>query len=462
MNIFLHHRDLRYQDNTTMIKQQKAEGNITPIFIFEPLQIDPKKNDYFSNNSVQFMIESLRDLNEQIKEKGGELYYFHGDTLKVIKKIHQEVGINSIGFNYDYTPFAKKRDESIKAYCKKNNIKVYCEEDFLLYNIIDKQYLVFTPFKKYCMTNLKVREVDKFRSFDFKKSNKLKEIKYNIPEKELNNYYVDNPTINVHGGRKEGLKILSKADNFKTYQKDRDTLTYKTTFLAAHNHFMTVSIRETYHAFQKNSGIISELHWREFYTNIIHNHPKVLDGQIRGKNKSFREKYDNIKWSYNKTLFDKFCKGETGFPIIDAGIRQLLKHGYVHNRVRMVHGNFLTKDLHLDWRMGEQFYAQNLVDYDPVQNNQGWQWCSGSGTDSQPYFRIFNPWTQTKDYDPDLEYVRKFIPELKDVPNKDILNWWKPDVHEKWLKEGVKYFKPIVEHDVERKETLKIYKAGLN
>ena len=160
--------------------------------------------------------------------------------------------------------------------------------------------------------------------------------------------------------------------------------------------------------------------------------------------------------------FEKFCKGETGFPIIDAGIRQLLTHGFVHNRVRMVHGNFLTKDLHLDWRMGEQFYAKNLVDYDPIQNNQGWQWCAGSGTDSQPYFRIFNPWTQTKDYDPKLEYVRKYIPELKDVPDKDIFNWYKPEIHEKWLSTGVKYYKPIVNHDEERKETLKIYKDGLN
>jgi deoxyribodipyrimidine photo-lyase len=187
----------------------------------------------------------------------------------------------------------------------------------------------------------------------------------------------------------------------------------------------------------------------------------VLNGQINQENKSFKNKYDNIKWTMNYDLFDKFCKGETGFPIIDAGIRQLKLHGYVVNRVRMIHGNFVTKDLHIDWKLGEQFYAKHLVDYSAMQNNGGWQWCSGSGCDSQPYFRIFNPWTQTKKFDPKLEYIRTYIKELKDVPDKDIFNWFKSDIHEKWLKLGIKYYKPILNHDIERKKTLKIYEQTL-
>jgi deoxyribodipyrimidine photo-lyase len=470
MNIFIHHRDLRIVDNTTLIEQNKNEDNVTPIFIFTPEQINPKKNEYFSNASIQFMMESLHELSEDIKNKKGKLYFFCGDNLKVLKKIHKEIGINSIGYNIDYTPYAKKRDAEIREWCINKNIKLYEKEDYVLYNILEGQtlkkdgtpYQVFTPFKNFCLQNLKVTEVNKFNKFNFIKSSKFKDIKYTISEKEIDEFYVNNPDINVHGGRSNGLKILNNIDDFKNYQKDRDMLTYKTTFLGAHNHFTTVSIREVYYKFLdklgKTSGLINELHWRDFYINISHYFPHILNGQIGKKNKSFREKYDNIEWFNNNNNWLKFIKGETGFPIIDAGIRQLLKKNFVHNRVRMIHGNFVTKDLHIDWREGEKFYSNNLVDYDAMVNNNSWQWCAGSGTDAQPYFRIFNPWTQLKTYDPDLIYVKEFIPELKDVPNKDILNWWKPEIHEKWLNEGIKYFKPILDHTIESKNAIKMYK----
>ncbi len=473
MNIFIHHRDLRIIDNTTLIEQNKNEDFITPIFIFPPEQINPKKNEYFSNASVQFMIESLHELSEDIKKKQGKLYFFSGDNLKVLAQIHKKIGINSIGYNIDYTPYAKKRDNEIKKWCLEKNIKVYEKEDYVLYDILEGQtlkkdktpYQVFTPFKNYCLENLKVREVNKFNKFKFMKNSELEDIKYSMNEKDIDNFYVENENINVRGGRSNGIKILSNIHNFKDYQKKRDTLTYKTTFLGAHNHFTTVSIREVYFKMLdklgKNSGLISELHWRDFYINISHYFPHILNGQIGNKNKSFREKYDDVKWSNNQTKWEKFTNGETGFPIIDAGIKQLLQKNFVHNRVRMIHGNFVTKDLHIDWRDGEKFYAQNLVDYDAMVNNNSWQWCAGSGTDAQPYFRIFNPWTQLKTYDPELKYVREFIPELKDVPDKDILNWWKPEVHEKWLNEGVKYFKPMLDHSKEAKIAINTYKEAL-
>lgn len=473
MNLFLFHRDLRIIDNTTLINQLINEENITPIFIFPPEQIDKNKNEYFSHASVQFMIESLHELSNEINKRKGKLYFFNGDNLKVLKKIHKEIGINSIGFNIDYTPYAKKRDNEIKKWCNGENIKIYEKEDYVLYDILDGQtlkkdktpYQVFTPFKNFCLDNLKVREVNKFNKFKFIKNTKLENIKYNINEKEINKFYQENPNINVHGGRSNGLKILNNIDNFKDYQKKRDTLIYKTTFLGAHNHFTTVSIREVYYAILnklgKNSGLINELHWRDFYINISHYFQHILNGQIGKKNKSFKHKYDDIKWVYNKNKWEKFTKGETGFPIIDAGIKQLLKKNFVHNRVRMIHGNFVTKDLHMDWRDGEKFYATNLVDYDPMVNNNSWQWCAGSGTDAQPYFRIFNPWTQLKTYDPDLKYVKEFIPELNQVPAKDILNWWKPEVHEKWLKKGIKYFKPMLDHSEQAKLAIDMYKKAL-
>lgn len=469
LNLFIHHRDLRIIDNTTLIEQLENENSVIPIFIFTPEQINPNKNKYFSNASVQFMIESLHELSKDIKDRNGKLYFFKGDNLKVLKKIHKDIGINSIGYNIDYTPYSKKRDEEIKNWCLTKNIKVYEKEDYVLYDILNGQtlkkdktpYQVFTPFKNFCLKNLKVDEINKFNKFNFIKNSKLKNIKYNIKEKIINDFYIDNPDINVHGGRSNGLKIINNIDKFKDYQKNRDQLTYNTTFLAAHNHFTTISIREVYHKLDKNSGLINELHWRDFYINISHYFPHILGGQIGKKNKAFREKYDNIKWSINNDKWEKFIKGETGFPIIDAGIKQLLKKNFVHNRVRMLHGNFVTKDLHMDWRQGEKFYSNNLVDIDAMVNNNSWQWCAGSGTDAQPYFRIFNPWTQLKTYDSELKYIREYLPELKNVPDKDIINWNKPEIHEKWLNNGIKYFKPMLDHSIESKKAINIYKNAL-
>ena len=475
MNLFIFRRDLRIQDNTTLIKMfQELKEKIIVAFIFTPEQINQKKNNYFSHNSVQFMIESLHDLADEIKEYGGELYLFHDDNLDVIKKIHSQVKLENIGFNMDYTPYAKKRDKEIEDWAKDKDIKIFKEEDYILHPLLDgstmnqtskQAYKVFTPFRNYLLKNFKVREPNRFKSFDFKKEDKLKKISSYMAEKEIDKFYDENKDINVHGGRKNGLKILANIKKFDDYSKERDTLTYKTTFLGAHNHFSTVSIREVYHKIKdtlgKSSGIINELYWRDFYANITYFFPQVLKGQISGENKSFKEEYDDIKWSYNKKDFEKWTKGETGYPIIDAAMKQLNTTGFQHNRCRMITSSFLIKDLHLDWRMGEQYFAQKLVDYDPMNNSGGWLWSSGGGTDAQPWMRIFNPWTQAEKFDPDCDYIKKWLPELERIPSDDLLNWFKPEIHEKWLKEGIKYFKPMVNHDDERIETLKRYKKAL-
>jgi len=474
MHIFIFHRDLRIVDNTSLINQIKEMGEVVPIFIFTPEQINPSKNDYFSNNSVQFMIESLHELSDEIKKKNGKIYFFKGDTIKVIKALNKKEELKSISYNLDYTPYARKRDNEIKKWCEKNNVSCFEKEDYVLYDILNGQtkkkdgtpYLVYTPFRNYCMSNLKVREVDGFKSFKFNKVKELEKIKYYIDEKEIDDFYEDNPNINVHGGRSNGLKILAKLDNFKSYQKDRDTLSYKTTFLGAHNHFSTVSIREVYYKMSdklgKHSGLINEIHWRDFYINITYEFPHILKGQVSGINQSYKKEYDNIKWSHNAKWFNAWCEGTTGFPVIDAAMRQIKTIGFMHNRARMFTSSFLTKDMHIDWRDGEKYFASLLVDYDPISNNGGWQWSTGSGTDAQPYFRIFNPWSQQEKFDPDCEYIKKWLPELKDIPNKDLHKWFKPEIHKKWLDQGIKYFKPILDHDIERKETLRLYKAGLN
>ena len=193
--------------------------------------------------------------------------------------------------------------------------------------------------------------------------------------------------------------------------------------------------------------------------NIVYYFPQTLEGQIKkGGNKSFRREYDSITWSKSSSLFQKWKDGKTGFPIVDASMRQMNQSGYMHNRGRMVVSNFLVKDLHLDWKLGEQYFAQTLEDYDPINNNSGWQWSTGNGTDAQPYFRIFNPWTQQKDYDFECKYIKEWIPELESVPPKDIHLWFKEDIQKKY---SISYPPPIVNHDEERKKTLEIYKNGL-
>ena len=481
MNIFLFHRDLRIQDNTALIYQlQELKEEIIPIFIFSPEQINQENNKYFSHNCVQFMIESLHELSESIKAKKGKLYFFKGDTIEVLKSLHKKNTINSIAYNIDYTPYALKRDTSIKEWCETEEITCLEKEDYLLYDILEGQtkkadntpYLVFTPFRNHCYSNLEVRKVLKFNKYKFKKEKSLEKNKYYIDgdgdgdsDSELNNFYIDNPQINVHGGRKNGLNILKTIKKFKDYNNERDSLTYKTTFLGGYLKFGTISIREAYYTIGKilgfKCGLINELHWRDFYANITYEFPRVLQGQVKGTNKSFKEKYDNIKWSYDKKIFDKWCKGETGYPIIDSAMRQLNITGYMHNRCRMIVASFLGKDLHIDWKWGEKYFAQQLIDYDPNSNSGGWQWANSNGTDAQPYFRIFNPWTQAKKFDPQCEYIKQWLPELKNIPNKDIHNWCKPEVHELWLKNKIKYFIPIVDHDEERKNTLEIYKKAL-
>ena len=502
MNIFIFNRGLRLYDNTTLIHQTKEMGAISPIFIFTPEQISNGsngsngENKYFSNNSVQFMIESLQELTKEIQSRGGKLYFFKGDNIDVLKSILRHNKIASIGMNFDYTPYARKRSDAISKFCKDNKIVFFEKEDYLLHPILNNEtmkkdgtpYLVFTPFKKYCIKELKIPPTDTFNKFIFAKN--IKSNKYSISSSDLGQFYKNNPNINVNGGRQNGLKILKNLKNFSTYQKSRDMLTYNTTFLSAHNHYMTLSIREEYWAIVsklgKHSGIISELYWREFYTNIVFRFPYVLQRQIKNiPNMEFRKKYAKIKLPpFNKKWFDAWCEGTTGFPIVDAAMRQMNLTGFMHNRCRMITMSFLIKFMHIDWRKGEQYFATKLVDYDAMMNNSGVQWTASCGTDAMPYFRFFNPWTQQKTYDPKCLYIKKYIKELKDVDPAIIHKWDTLFDNKKGLgqkeglkglekkeglkgdekKEGLKglapnYPPPILDHSKERLIALKLYKG---
>jgi deoxyribodipyrimidine photo-lyase len=450
--LFIFRRDLRIIDNNGLNYLSEHCKNIYAIFIFTPEQVG-KENKYKSDNSVQFMIESLENLSDEIKNKGGRLYTFYGDNEKIIHNCIKSFDINLVVFNLDITPYAIKRDNEIIKLCKKNNIHSHYGNDYYLHTPgtittgNGNPYQKFTPYY-ITASKIKVDPPSRAKHIPFKTSN------INIPNKisldeAMNKFTNINEDILVHGGRNEALKQLIKASKTQSnYTKTHNDLDKQTTQLSAYIKFGCISIREVYKTLKSKKDIIRQLYWRDFYANILHEFPHVLGH-------SMKPNYDKIKWNHNYNFFDKWCKGNTGFPIVDAGMRQLNTTGYMHNRARLVVASFLIKILLIDWRKGEKYFATKLTDYDPASNNLNWQWCASSAVDSQPYFRIFNPWLQTESYDHDCKYIKIWIPELKDVPNKDILKW--DTMYSEY--KNIHYPKPIVDYQEQKEKALKIYKS---
>lgn len=452
-SIFIFRRDLRLNDNRGLLKALKESKNVIPIFIFTPTQLT-EKNKYKSDNSVQFMMESLDDLDKSLKKKNSRLFYFYDEPHTCISKLIKKLKVNAVYFNNDYTLYSHKRDKKIVDTCSKNNVDVHVVEDSLLHPVgttrtdAGEIYSKFTPYfnkaKKLQVPKIKLNR----RTNYYNKSNKIvAEFKG-----DKSKFYEENKDVNVHGGRKLALKILKSIKNFKEYNKERDIPKIHTTHLSAYIKFGCVSIREVYYTFKKQLGVnnklIQQLYWRDFYHNISNYHPYIYT-----KNGSLKEKFNNIKWNNNTTFFKKWKEGKTGFPIVDAGMRQMNKTGFMHNRCRMIVASFLIKTLLIDWKKGEKYFAQTLVDYDPANNSGGWQWASGSGADSQPYFRVFNPWLQSAKFDKECEYIKKWIPELVNVPNKHIHNWFKHYGDYKGT-----YVKPIVDYKKQKEKAMAMYK----
>ena len=454
-SLYIFRRDIRLVDNIGFIECYKNSDKIIPIFIFTPDQID--NNPYFSSNAFQFLLESLKDLDNDLKTKyNSQMHYYYGDNIEILKEIYKEHKYDNIYFNMDYTPYARDRDTKIKKYCDENKINIIITEDYLLNNIgsflkdDNTAYQKYTPFKN----KVKTFDIPKPNNFKFNKD-KFKKIKFTFDLKKLDKYYQKNDNLIVSGNRENALKNMENLNKFANYGNDRNILNLSTTHLSAYIKFGNISIREVFHKllniFGINHGLIDQLIWREFYFYLSYYFPHVLHG------KSLKIKYDAIKWKNDQKIFKKWTEGETGFPIVDAGIRELNTTGYMHNRARLVTASILIKILNCDWRLGEKYFATKLVDYDPSVNNGNWQWVSSSGADSQPYFRIFSPWKQSFDYDKDCLYIKKWIPELSEVPNKDIHNWYK--TCEKY--KNINYPKPIVDYDIMKKEILEVYKKGL-
>jgi deoxyribodipyrimidine photo-lyase len=421
--LFWFRRDLRLQDNAGLYHALKENKEVVPIFIFDTSILNNLKDN--TDRRVEFIHHSLTLLQHQLVALGSSLLVFHGNPLDIFKTLKPK----AVYTNHDYEPYARKRDEDVKTILSKNQIEFKTFKDLVIFEKGEvtkedgKPYTIFTPYSrkwKSLLTpaNLKSYPTEKYFN-SFKKINE-----------------VPLPALKEIGFEKTGLPFperIIKQNIVEKYDQQRNFPAMEgTTRLSVHLRFGTISIRKLAQvAQQKNETWLNELIWRDFYQMILWHFPRVEH--------AFKPSYDHIQWVNNETDYKAWCEGKTGYPIVDAGMRELNATGFMHNRVRMIVASFLTKHLLIDWRWGEAYFADKLLDFDLAANNGGWQWAAGSGCDAAPYFRVFNPTLQTEKFDPKFEYIKKWVPEF-----------------------GTKeYPKPIVDHAYARERVLKVYKEAL-
>lgn len=454
--IFIFRRDLRLEDNNGL-KYALENYKVIPIFIYNTIQIN-KENIYRSESAINFMSECINELKIELKKYGKKLNILktNNNEINILENIIKKNKIEGIIENMDYTPYAKNRSNNIKLLCEKYNIKYILKEDYLLSKIgeLNKKngepYQIFTPFKN---NGLK-KKVNKSEYYKYLYKNF---ININIESIEIIKLKIEK-TVILKGGRTEGLKKLKNIKNLENYNKTRNNPNYKTSLLSAYIKFGCVSIREVYWEIKNNynlkNELLDQLYWREFYYYIVYYYPNMLKGE------NFQLKYNKIKWSNNENNYIKWCNGKTGYPIVDAGMNELNKTGYMHNRLRLITSNFMNRMLNLDWRLGEKYFAKELIDYDPSVNNGNWQWIASSGVDPKPYFqRLFNPILQSKKFDPECIYIKKWLPELKDIPSNELHNWEKYYMNYDLNK--INYYKPIVNYKEAREKSIETFKKIL-
>jgi deoxyribodipyrimidine photo-lyase len=445
-SLFIFRRDLRIDDNSALNQAIACSKAVLPCFIFDPRQIN--HHPYHSQPALQFMRQSLADLRQSFQQLDAELALYEGLPAVVIKQVFQQHRIKAVFVNRDYTPFSRLRDNELAQACRDLGIDFHSVPDYLLtepeqaVKSNGSPYHVFTAF------------YNNARQFVVPLPTRLEKASFIKLEDEftsdLSDFLQNDTSTNAFtGGRQRALAILASLDKLADYQMQRDYPALDATSqLSAHLKFGTCSVREVYYAIIQYLGaehpLLRQLYWRDFFTHIAYHYPHVFG-------KAFNSRYDNLVWDNNRVQFDRWANGTTGFPIVDAGMRELNATGFMHNRVRMIVASFLTKDLHISWRWGERYFAQHLVDYDPCVNNGNWQWAASTGCDAQPYFRIFNPWLQQQKFDPECTYIYRWIPELKGFPPNIIHNW-----HSK--NSGNLYPAPMVDHAKESKIAKERYK----
>ena len=483
--IHIFRRDYRLEDNTTLIEALKTHETVIPIFIFTSRQIDPKKNEYRSDNAVQFLCESLADLNKQLRAKNSQLFCFYDDgKIDEIELLEDIIDIcpdvKTVSFNMDYTNYSKKRDAEIVKLCADKGLTCLIKDDICLNPVgtivtgSGKPYSKFTPFWRTSAAK-DIPKPAKNAHSNYLKSksssntlvNKLNNHKYSISMSSImtTGGKIIGPVINDNlperGGRDNGQAILKKITEWKDYEDQHDQLTYNTTHLSPFNKYGCVSIREVYWTMMsklgKDNPVIRQLFWRDFFYHLSNYYPEIYTA------KALNPKYRNIKWSQDTSKLKAWQEGRTGFPIVDACMRELNTTGYMHNRGRLITSSFLCRMLSIDWKEGEKYFARKLYDYDPAQNNFGWQvsGANSSGTTSRPLEQtILNPWIQGAQFDRDGKYIKKWCPELEDV-NPSHLHKWDQYASGYIKEKGIKYLEPIIDYKVEKEKNLKMYKKYL-
>ncbi|MDB4835008.1 DNA photolyase family protein [Cyclobacteriaceae bacterium] len=421
ISIFWFRRDLRLEDNTALSAALSRNTHVLPIFIFDENVID----ELPANDArISFIYETLKTINSKLTAKGKSLLCLKGDPIKVWKQLITDHDIDSVYINKDYEPYAIQRDNDIEKFLRENNIDLFRYKDQVIFeeNEILKNdgspYTVYTPYKNKWLHYFKPN----FQLQSPKLSN-LYSSSFSFPNYE---------DLRITKSKIEVQPFSIDASNDYAHTRDYPSLN-STSYLGPHLRFGTVSIRQVINSLTtEDPTFLSELIWREFFMQILHHFPHVV-------HHNFKPKYDGISWRNNESEFDKWCNGKTGYPLVDAGMRQLNKTGYMHNRVRMIAAGFLCKHLLIDWRWGEAYFATKLLDYELSSNNGNWQWAAGTGCDAAPYFRVFNPSTQLKKFDRDLIYVKQWIPELLTLD----------------------YPLPMVDHKLARNRALESYKVGI-
>ncbi|HRW75527.1 MAG: deoxyribodipyrimidine photo-lyase [Lewinellaceae bacterium] len=436
--LFWFRRDLRVQDNHGLYRALTSGLPVIGCFIFDEHILSSLEDK--DDARVTFLHDTIHDLQEQIDARGGTLIVEYGKPEELIPRILDEYHIQKVYFNHDDEPYALQRDQFIAEHCQRHQISLYSFKDHLIFErdeVLKKDglpYTVFTPYANAWKNRLELAGLDQdgyplaLSAFPSEHPS--------YPWKKVNSSRI--PSLDSMGfvaSEKEFPPREVKTSLIRQYGDQRDYPSAQgTSRLGIHFRFGTISIREKARkAYHLSQTFLNELIWRDFYAMILHHFPHVVNG-------AFRTPYDQIEWRNDEDDFRKWCMGMTGYPLVDAGMRQLNATGFMHNRVRMVVASFLTKHLLINWQWGEAYFARKLLDYDLASNNGGWQWAAGCGTDAAPYFRIFNPDAQQKKFDPKFTYIQSWLPE-----------WG-----------SASYPPPMVDHAFARQRCLKVYQEGLN
>ena len=429
VNIFWFRRDLRLTDNAGLFQALNSDIPVIPIFIFDKNILDKLEDK--ADRRVEFILNALENMQEQLVSLGSTLEVFYGTPEEVFTSLQDKYKINTVFANNDYEPYALKRELAIVKLLKLKNTNLLTFKDQVIFEKAEvvkdngEPYTVFTPYSRKWKAALTEKSLAQYPT-----------------KKYFKNFFqqppVSLPTLSFMGFNKVEKPFppkIVKDELIKDYGEQRNFPGINgTSRLGVHLRFGTISVRQlAEHSKELSETYLNELIWRDFYQMILWHFPQV------GQGKAFRPAYDTIEWQIDNGEFDLWCKGKTGYPIVDAGMRELNETGFMHNRVRMITASFLSKHLLLDWRLGEAYFAKKLLDFDLASNNGGWQWAAGSGCDAAPYFRIFNPKLQTEKFDKQLKYIRRWVPEV----------------------DSLSYPTPIVNHEFARKRCLERYSAAL-